>query len=309
MSLDNVDIAPTPSPLLLAAALSDPHARPDPARWTALARTAERARLDFVTVEAGPLDPLLLAARLAAQTERIGLVPVVSPTVTEPFHVSTALATIDVVSRGRAGWLAELIDADTADGLVTWDVPADTVADGAEHVEVVRRLWDSWEDGAEIRDGATARFIDRERVHHIDFRGEHLAVRGPSITPRPPQGHPAVAVRGHDLAVRASADVLFTADPEAPPTPGILRVLEVAVPAGGASRDLAERLIDQHARGFAGFLLHAEDLDGTLGALLPALTALGAPRPVPAVPPPTLRARLGLPAAANRYAVPATTTA
>lgn len=69
-------------------------------------------------------------------------------------------------------------------------------AEAADHVEVIRRLWDSWEDDAEIRDVATGRFVDRDKLHHIDFEGRHFSVRGPSITPRPPQGQPVVSASG-----------------------------------------------------------------------------------------------------------------
>jgi alkanesulfonate monooxygenase SsuD/methylene tetrahydromethanopterin reductase-like flavin-dependent oxidoreductase (luciferase family) len=291
------------SPFLLAAALADPDPRPDPVRWTRAARLAEDAGLDFVTLEAGPLDPLLLAARLAAQTTRLGLMPVAATTTTEPFHVSTELATIDVVSQGRAGWLAEVVPREQADGAVTWDVPEDVTGDAAEHVDVVRRLWDSWEDGAEIRDAATARFIDRDRVHHVDFRGRHLAVRGPSITPRPPQGHPVIGVRARDAATLAlgarHGDLVVGSDADAVPPPGVPYVLEVTV-AAGQEPALADRLLEHRARGDAdGFLLHAADLPATLAALLPALEARGVHRAPPAG---TLRERLGLPPARNRYA-------
>jgi alkanesulfonate monooxygenase SsuD/methylene tetrahydromethanopterin reductase-like flavin-dependent oxidoreductase (luciferase family) len=85
--------------------------------------------------------------------------------------------------------------------------------EAADFVEVMRRLWDSWEDDAEIRDLATGRFVDREKLHYIDFAGPWFSVRGPSITPRPPQGQPIVAALAHRtvpfrLAAR-SADVAF----------------------------------------------------------------------------------------------------
>jgi alkanesulfonate monooxygenase SsuD/methylene tetrahydromethanopterin reductase-like flavin-dependent oxidoreductase (luciferase family) len=80
-------------------------------------------------------------------------------------------------------------------------------------VEVLRRLWDSWEDDAEIRDVATGRFIDRDKLHYIDFEGRWFSVRGPSITPRPPQGQPVVAALGHASVpyrlIARSADVGF----------------------------------------------------------------------------------------------------
>ena len=59
---------------------------------------------------------------------------------------------------------------------------------------MVSRLWDSWEDDAEIRDAASGRFIDRDKLHYIDFEGKSFSVKGPSITPRSPQGQPLIAV-------------------------------------------------------------------------------------------------------------------
>lgn len=341
-----------PRPFLLAAALRDPDPVPDPGRLLALARTAEDAGLDLVTIEPGPADALLVAARLAAQTTRIGIVPVVGTTTTEPFHVSTALATIDVVADGRAGWVLYADEPGAVRETVTWDVPGDAAGDAAEHLDAVRALWDSWEEGAVIRDVATDRFLDRDRVHHVDLRGEHLSVRGPSITPRPPQGHPPVLLRATDDATRAlalrQADVLVSADPALLRGPsagdladgaadaagdaghrgpavgpgGPLRVLELLA---GPHADLAERVLAAHTDGHDGVLLHADDLAGALAVLVPALAAAGV-RPgaaSPGVPsvsddlgavpgqghgapaPSTLRERLGLAPAVNRFGVPA----
>ena len=90
---------------------------------------------------------------------------------------------------------------------------ADLLAEAGDYVEVVRRLWDSWEDGAEIRDVATGRFIDRDRLHYIDFTGRYFSVKGPSITPRPPQGQPVVGALGHGPGayrlIARSADIGF----------------------------------------------------------------------------------------------------
>jgi alkanesulfonate monooxygenase SsuD/methylene tetrahydromethanopterin reductase-like flavin-dependent oxidoreductase (luciferase family) len=90
---------------------------------------------------------------------------------------------------------------------------ADQFEEAADYVEVLRRLWDSWEDGAEIRDVATGRFVDRDKLHYIDFQGRWFSVKGPSITPRPPQGQPVVAALAHRAEpyrlVARSADVGF----------------------------------------------------------------------------------------------------
>ncbi|MFD9355362.1 LLM class flavin-dependent oxidoreductase [Streptomyces sp. NPDC060031] len=194
------------------------------AHWAAQVAEAESGLLDFVTFEdslalqstdpaepdgrtdqvRGRLDAVLTAARVAPLTRHIGLVPSVSATHTEPFHVSKAVATLDYVSAGRAGLrvqISERPDEARHFGRRT-DIgtTAGLYAEAADHIEVVRRLWDSWEDDAEIRDAATGRFVDRAKLHPVDFEGRHFSVRGPSITPRPPQGQPLVTALASDPA-------------------------------------------------------------------------------------------------------------
>ena len=204
--------------------------------WVDQVREAQSGRLDFVTIEdsfrlqstradgpddrtdqvRGRLDAVLIAARVAPVTQHIGIVPAATTTLTEPFRVSTQIATLDYVSRGRAGWHVQT-STRHSDGAYVGPrtIPSSEAMfdEAAGHVEVVRRLWDSWEDGAEIRDASTGRFIDRDRVHYIDFEGPYFDVKGPSITPRPPQGQPIVTtVAGTNAADRfaaRSADIVF----------------------------------------------------------------------------------------------------
>ncbi|WP_396923594.1 LLM class flavin-dependent oxidoreductase, partial [Mycolicibacterium sp.] len=202
------------------AAWREPEARPTelltPRYWTDLVLEAERGLLDFVTFEdgltlqsdhpfrpddrtdrvRGRLDAVLIAARVAPRTHHIGLVPTAVATHTEPFHLSKAIATLDYVSSGRAGIRVQVTGRrDAAAHFGRREIAEgadDLMAEAADYVEVLRRLWDSWEDDAEIRDVATGRFIDREKLHYIDFAGKWFSVKGPSITPRPPQGQPIV---------------------------------------------------------------------------------------------------------------------
>ncbi|WP_329499180.1 LLM class flavin-dependent oxidoreductase [Kitasatospora herbaricolor] len=219
--------------------------------WADLVTEAERGLLDFVTFEdalglqtsafhlpddrtdhvRGRLDAVLLAAALAPLTKHIGLVPTTNVTHTEPFHLAIGIASLDHASLGRAGWrpqitsraadaahfgrrtTPQLTDEDVRDSELIAARLCELFGEAHEVVEVVRRLWDSWEDDAEIRDASTGRYLDRDKVHHIDFVGAHFSVRGPSITPRPPQGQPVVAVLAHagtpyELAA-AGADVVF----------------------------------------------------------------------------------------------------
>ncbi|WP_327433423.1 LLM class flavin-dependent oxidoreductase [Streptomyces sp. NBC_01236] len=210
------------------------------AYWTDLVTEAERGLLDFVTIEdalglqsshvtepdgrtdqvRGRLDAVLIAARVAPLTSHIGLVPTVVATHTEPFHISKAIATLDYVSTGRAGLRVQVsarrneaahfgrrtFPPFRSEDLESPAIRASIVEifdEAADYVEVVRRLWDSWEDGAEIRDVATGRFIDCDKLHYIDFEGPHFSVKGPSITPRPPQGQPLVTALAHETGTGA----------------------------------------------------------------------------------------------------------
>jgi alkanesulfonate monooxygenase SsuD/methylene tetrahydromethanopterin reductase-like flavin-dependent oxidoreductase (luciferase family) len=219
------------------AAWREPDARPaelfSAAYWRDLIGEADRGGLDLVTIEdslgpgdervdrvTGRLDAVLIAARVAPLTRRVGLVPAGVVTHTEPFHLSKAIATLDYVSAGRAGWQVLVTgrqsDADHFGRRVMSGPAEELFEEAADYVEVVRRLWDSWEDDAEIRDAGTGRFVDRDKLHYIDFAGQWFSVKGPSITPRPPQGQPLVVVpaRGSDgyrLAGRAADVVLVTA--------------------------------------------------------------------------------------------------
>jgi alkanesulfonate monooxygenase SsuD/methylene tetrahydromethanopterin reductase-like flavin-dependent oxidoreductase (luciferase family) len=169
----------------------------------------------------GHLDALLVAARVAPVTTSIGLIPVVTTTHTEPFHVSKNIATLDFVSRGRAGWklAVSTTEEDAARFGRKHAAPlTELYAEASEAADVVARLWDSWEDDAVIRDVATGRYVDRDKLHYIDFEGQFFRVRGPSITPRSPQAQPPIAVdiaSDEALAVaaeRADLAFLLTAD-------------------------------------------------------------------------------------------------
>jgi alkanesulfonate monooxygenase SsuD/methylene tetrahydromethanopterin reductase-like flavin-dependent oxidoreductase (luciferase family) len=249
--------------------------------WADLVGEAERGLLDFATFEdahalqsdrpgepdrrtdrvRGRLDAVLVAARVAPLTRRIGLVPTASVTHTEPFHLSKAIASLDYAATGRAGVRVKVAwSAEEARLFGRRDLPDFRIEDrdqpyarelvealfdeAADAVEALRRLWDSWEDGAEIRDAATGRFIDRDKLHYVDFAGRWFNVKGPSITPRPPQGQPLVTALAHDtvpyrLAAR-SADLVFTtpADPD------------------GARRIVAQVRDEQAAAGRAAETLH-----------------------------------------------------
>ncbi|MEU9860751.1 LLM class flavin-dependent oxidoreductase [Streptomyces sp. NPDC047971] len=181
-----------------------------PRRLARVAAVAENAGLTFVTLRdallppgsgadpVGRLGAVERAAFVAASTGVLGVAPAVATTYAEPFHVSSRLASLDHVSVGRAAWLVTTEEGAAA--ARAWGRPR---VEGAEALgreardalRVVRDLWDSWEDDAVIRSVATSRYLDRDRLHFIDFTGETYSVKGPAIVPRPPQGRPVVIAR------------------------------------------------------------------------------------------------------------------
>ncbi|WIM98897.1 LLM class flavin-dependent oxidoreductase [Actinoplanes oblitus] len=286
--------------ILLAVALDgDSFAARD---WIQAVRHADDARIDLLTFDDdfgryGP-DAVLTAARVAPLTRHVGLVPVATTTHTEPFHLSTALATLDHVSHGRAGWQVR-VSADPAEAaLLGRRAPLDRdelFAEAADVVEVVRRLWDSWQDDAIIKDVATGRFIDRDRLHHVDFAGRYFSVKGPSTVPRPPQGRPVLAVAEGE-APDAAADVLFVPAERAEARAGRKVFADLTVRAG-RHRDAMVRILAAAQRGVDGVRLRG-DLLTVIRELVPELRWRGLFRPSGAG---TLRDRLGLPVAVNRY--------
>jgi alkanesulfonate monooxygenase SsuD/methylene tetrahydromethanopterin reductase-like flavin-dependent oxidoreductase (luciferase family) len=250
----------------------------DAGYWADLVAEAERGLLDFVTIEdslglqsddpfepddrtdrvRGRLDAVLIAARIAPRSRGIGFVPTATVTQTEPFHVSKSIATLDYVSTGRAGVRVQLsarhdvadhfgrralprLSAAAIDDPAAQQLVEEYFAEAADYVEVLRRLWDSWEDDAEIRDVATGRFIARDKLHYIDFDGRWFSVKGPSITPRPPQGQPIVAALGHGGAsyqlIASSTDVGFVTPHDAMQAADIAGEIDALQRAVGRSED------------------------------------------------------------------------
>ncbi len=322
--------------------------------WAELAATAERGLLDFLTIDdtlmpqigrssrihpdrlTGRLDAVLVAARIAPATKHIGLIPVATVTHTEPFHVSKSIATLDFVSHGRAGWQPR-VSATTHEAALFGRRDASQIPlfdEAVEYVDVVRRLWDSWEDDAVIRDVATGRYVDVDKLHYIDFAGRHFSVKGPSITPRPPQGQPVVAALAHvrpayEFAA-GGADVVFVTPTDNAAVSGILSevhaaggsVLKVfadvvvsfggdgdfrsdALVFAGSATELVDMLLDWQQLGIDGARLrpavNATDLPVIVDEVVPLLQRAGRFR-AGYLHGETLRARLRLPVSPNRYA-------
>src|SRR5262245_59704880 len=205
--------------------------------YVELAQTAERAKFDLVFladnmcmrrahIEAisrsaqyiANMEPITLLSGLAPMTERIGLVATASTSYNEPYHVARKFASLDHISGGRAGW--NLVTSGMQEEAQNFGrekhYEHDERYDRArEFAQIVKALWDSWDDDAFVRDKEAGLFFRPNGFHVLDHRGEHFSVRGPHNVARSPQGHPIIVQAGTSEAgkqVSAEfAEVIFSA--------------------------------------------------------------------------------------------------
>ncbi len=166
-------------------------------------------------------EPMTLLSALAACTEHIGLLGTVSTTYTEPYNVARMFASLDHISGGRSSWnVVTSVNPDAAAnfGLEETMSHAERYERSQEFFDVVAGLWDSWEDDAFVRDQASGRYFDPEKLHALNHRGKRLSVAGPLNIARPPQGYPVIAQAGSSTPGRAfaarNADVVYTVHAE-----------------------------------------------------------------------------------------------
>jgi FMN-dependent oxidoreductase (nitrilotriacetate monooxygenase family) len=217
--------------------------------YVELARTAERGVLDSIFLPDSPgvvefraeylpgawFDPLQLLSALATATEHVGLVATVSTTYSLPWDVARRLATLDHLSGGRAGWnIVTTVEPQVAANFGDQPHPPreDRYARADEYVDVVLKLWDSWEDDAALMSRETGRWADGTKLHAPRHHGTRFDVAGLLPFPRSPQGHPFLTQAGSSpagVALAAKyADAVFTPQSD----------LDKAV---AARRDLRER--------------------------------------------------------------------
>jgi len=189
-----------------------------------LAAIAERGKLDSLFMADNysgtwrRLEPFTLLSALAALTKRIGLIATVSTTYNEPYHVARKFASLDHISGGRAAW--NIVTGHSKADADNFGRPGHPDLEkryeiGDEFVEVVKQLWDSWEEDALVYDREANIALITDKVHEIGFSGNYFRVKGPLNIPRPPQGHPVLVQAGsseggRELAAK-TADVIFTA--------------------------------------------------------------------------------------------------
>lgn len=185
-------------------------------------------------------DPVQMLVALAMTSERIGLIATASTTFSTPWDLARRFATADHISGGRIGWNVVTTYDPKAAGNFGLTLPEhdDRYRRATEFVEVTKRLWDSWEDGALVRDPVAGIWADTARIHAADFHGEYYSVAGALSVPRSPQVHPVLAQAGSSPAgielAGETADLVFT--PQA------------SVEAGVAFRERIDDAAQRHGR-------------------------------------------------------------
>ncbi|MCR2808415.1 LLM class flavin-dependent oxidoreductase [Microbacterium sp. zg.B185] len=215
-----------------------PHSRSDEvARFSFIrdmALAAEEAKLHAVffadsndpkglqisdTRSATVYEPVSTIGALSAVTSRIGMIGTASTTYSQPYSVARQFAGLDLLSDGRVGWnVVTSFGAAANFSMDKLPPPEYRYRRGAEFVEVVKKLWDSWDDDALVNDRERGLWADPERLHEIDHVGEFFSVKGPLNMPRPPQGHPVIVQAGqssHGIEFGAAiADAIYTVQPD-----------------------------------------------------------------------------------------------
>ncbi|MGV2979409.1 LLM class flavin-dependent oxidoreductase [Camelimonas sp. ID_303_24] len=201
--------------------------------YVRVAQAAERGTLDAIFLADVPaiterpayrpfyaLEPTVILAAVARATSHIGLIATASTSYNEPYNIARRFASLDLVSGGRAG----LNVVTTADPRASRNFGFDDVAEhgaryarAAEFTEVVKGLWNSWEDGALVGDQASGVFADESRIHDLNHVGRHYSVQGALNVPRSPQGHPVIVQAGgsddgRELAARHAEAVFSVAN-------------------------------------------------------------------------------------------------
>ncbi len=193
-------------------------------------RLAEKGKFDFgfiadstfITKDSTPyflsrLEPITALSAVAATTTHLGLVGTMTTSFSEPFTTARQLASLDKLSGGRAAWNAVTGalegHARNHGGEQLYD-HSTRYRIAAEYIQVVKGLWDSWEDDAFVRNKETGQYVDFNKMHTLNHKGEFFGVQGPLNMERSPQGRPIVfqagaSEEGRDLAAR-EADAIFS---------------------------------------------------------------------------------------------------
>jgi FMN-dependent oxidoreductase (nitrilotriacetate monooxygenase family) len=198
------------------------------------ARTAERARFDFLFLAeglrlreqggkiydldvVGRPDTFTVLAALSAVTTHLGLAGTINSTFNEPYEVARQFASLDHLSGGRAAWnVVTSWDAFTGEnfrrgGFLAED---DRYRRAEQFLRTAWRLFDSWRGDEILADKESGEFLAEPRPGVFAHRDDHFDIAGQFNVPRSPQGRPVIFQAGDSNEGRefaaATADAIFS---------------------------------------------------------------------------------------------------
>jgi FMN-dependent oxidoreductase (nitrilotriacetate monooxygenase family) len=199
-----------------------------------LARTAERAKFDFLFLAeglrlreqggevydldvVGRPDTFTVLAALAAVTDRLGLAGTINSTFNEPYEVARQFASLDHLSGGRAAWnVVTSWDAFTGENFRRGGfLPQDARYERAKtFLRTTWELFDSWGGDEIIADKASGVFLTGTEAGQFAHHDAYFDICGRFNVPRSPQGRPVIfqagdSGEGRDFAA-SSADAIFS---------------------------------------------------------------------------------------------------
>jgi FMN-dependent oxidoreductase (nitrilotriacetate monooxygenase family) len=202
----------------------------EPDLYMDLARSLERACFDCLILEDGSFiadafqgspewylrnafsvpksDPLPLVPLIGYVTKRIGIIATITTGFWPPYLAARLGATLDHLTHGRLGLNVVTAHNDRTAQNFGLDRHYEhdfryEMAD--EWMQVVTKLWDSWEPGAIVADPTTGVFADHTKIHPIHFEGRFFKSRGPLNTAPGPQQRPVICQAGGSPAGRGFA--------------------------------------------------------------------------------------------------------
>lgn len=188
-------------------------------------------------------EPISILSALAVATSKIGLAGTISTSYSEPFTVARQFASLDLISKGRAGWNVVTTPLEGTASNYSRNHPDHAlryeIAD--EYLQVTQGLWDSWDEDAVVRNRATGQFFDPAKLHTLDHKGRFFQVAGPLNIGRSPQGQPVIFQAGSsDAGIGLAgkyADAVFTHSPSVEETRSFLRKVKASAVVHGRQAD------------------------------------------------------------------------
>jgi FMN-dependent oxidoreductase (nitrilotriacetate monooxygenase family) len=190
----------------------------------------ERACFDYVMIEDGSFvpdayqgspewylhnaytvpkhDPMPLVPLLAYQSRHLGIVATMTTGFYPPYLAARLGATLDHLTKGRVGLnLVTAHNDRTAQnfGLERHHEHDKRYEIADEWIQVVDKLWQSWEPDAVVADPESGMYADFRKVHPINFTGKYFKSRGPLNMPPGPQRRPVICQAGLSPAGREFA--------------------------------------------------------------------------------------------------------